>query len=172
MLRYFCLETHIYHSLILSSSGGKNIPYCLQQNKPTSESAVSSTGDPMHNKRSKIKPDEDLPSPGAGSMQVWQPDSSHESSLLVLEWKFTFPVAHRFSGSLHLVCCTHGQPLLTAARVKWEQLLGCRVCGRMRAERKRMERHLSSQSMLNALFATEKWTRDIQVFIKDMFSVQ
>uniref|UniRef100_A0A8C3SDN4 C2H2-type domain-containing protein n=1 Tax=Chelydra serpentina TaxID=8475 RepID=A0A8C3SDN4_CHESE len=32
-----------------------------QQNKPTSESAVSSTGDPMHNKRSKIKPDEDLP---------------------------------------------------------------------------------------------------------------
>ncbi|XP_025055835.1 transcriptional activator GLI3 isoform X1 [Alligator sinensis] len=42
---------------------------CLQQNKPTSESAVSSTGDPMHNKRSKIKPDEELPSPGAGSMQ-------------------------------------------------------------------------------------------------------
>ncbi|XP_053120751.1 transcriptional activator GLI3 isoform X4 [Hemicordylus capensis] len=40
-----------------------------QQNKPTSESAVSSTGDPMHNKRSKIKPDDDLPSPGAGSMQ-------------------------------------------------------------------------------------------------------
>uniref|UniRef100_A0A803YFR4 GLI family zinc finger 3 n=1 Tax=Meleagris gallopavo TaxID=9103 RepID=A0A803YFR4_MELGA len=40
-----------------------------QQNKPTSESAVSSTGDPMHNKRSKIKPDEDLPSPGAGSVQ-------------------------------------------------------------------------------------------------------
>uniref|UniRef100_A0A8C8VQK0 C2H2-type domain-containing protein n=1 Tax=Pelusios castaneus TaxID=367368 RepID=A0A8C8VQK0_9SAUR len=31
------------------------------QNKPTSESAVSSTGDPMHNKRSKIKPDEELP---------------------------------------------------------------------------------------------------------------
>ncbi|XP_060103653.1 transcriptional activator GLI3 isoform X2 [Heteronotia binoei] len=40
-----------------------------QQNKPTSESAVSSTGDPMHNKRSKMKPDDDLPSPGAGSMQ-------------------------------------------------------------------------------------------------------
>nr|XP_033786166.1 transcriptional activator GLI3 isoform X2 [Geotrypetes seraphini] len=39
------------------------------QNKPTSESAVSSTGDPMLNKRSKIKPDEDLPSPGAGGMQ-------------------------------------------------------------------------------------------------------
>uniref|UniRef100_A0A8D0LAA5 GLI family zinc finger 3 n=1 Tax=Sphenodon punctatus TaxID=8508 RepID=A0A8D0LAA5_SPHPU len=39
------------------------------QNKPTSESAVSSTGDPMHNKRSKIKPDEELPSPGAGSIQ-------------------------------------------------------------------------------------------------------
>ncbi|XP_059584641.1 transcriptional activator GLI3 isoform X7 [Alligator mississippiensis] len=42
---------------------------CLQQNKPTSESAVSSTGDPMHNKRSKIKPDEELSSPGAESMQ-------------------------------------------------------------------------------------------------------
>ncbi|KAL8165659.1 UNVERIFIED_CONTAM: Transcriptional activator gli3 [Gekko kuhli] len=40
-----------------------------QQNKPTSESAVSSTGDPMHNKRSKMKPEDDLPSPGAGSMQ-------------------------------------------------------------------------------------------------------
>nr|XP_020654089.1 transcriptional activator GLI3 [Pogona vitticeps] len=41
----------------------------IQQSKPTSESAVSSTGDPMHNKRSKIKPDDDLPSPCAGSMQ-------------------------------------------------------------------------------------------------------
>ncbi|XP_078544324.1 transcriptional activator GLI3 [Lissotriton helveticus] len=40
-----------------------------QQSKPTSESAVSSTGDPMHNKRSKVKPDEELPSPGAGHMQ-------------------------------------------------------------------------------------------------------
>ncbi|XP_020820089.1 transcriptional activator GLI3 isoform X2 [Phascolarctos cinereus] len=40
-----------------------------QQNKPTSESAVSSTGDPMHSKRSKIKADEDLPSPGAASLQ-------------------------------------------------------------------------------------------------------
>ncbi|XP_013925128.1 PREDICTED: transcriptional activator GLI3-like, partial [Thamnophis sirtalis] len=39
------------------------------QSKPTSESAVSSTGDPMHNKRSKIKPDDELPSPGAGCMQ-------------------------------------------------------------------------------------------------------
>nr|XP_014347550.1 PREDICTED: transcriptional activator GLI3 isoform X2 [Latimeria chalumnae] len=39
------------------------------QSKPTSESAVSSTGDPMHNKRSKTKADEDLPSPGAGSVQ-------------------------------------------------------------------------------------------------------
>ncbi|XP_014036402.1 transcriptional activator GLI3 isoform X3 [Salmo salar] len=35
------------------------------QTKPTSESAVSSTGDPMHHKRSKIKPDEELLSPGA-----------------------------------------------------------------------------------------------------------
>uniref|UniRef100_A0A8D0E166 GLI family zinc finger 3 n=1 Tax=Salvator merianae TaxID=96440 RepID=A0A8D0E166_SALMN len=40
-----------------------------QQSKPTSESAVSSTGDPMHNKRSKMKPDDDLPSPSAGTMQ-------------------------------------------------------------------------------------------------------
>ncbi|XP_072268268.1 transcriptional activator GLI3 isoform X2 [Pyxicephalus adspersus] len=43
------------------------------QNKPTSESAVSSTGDPMHNKRSKIKPEEELPSPAAGGIQD-QPD--------------------------------------------------------------------------------------------------
>ncbi|KAL1248860.1 hypothetical protein QQF64_022178 [Cirrhinus molitorella] len=39
------------------------------QSKPTSESAVSSTGDPMHHKRSKLKPDEELPSPGAVSVQ-------------------------------------------------------------------------------------------------------
>uniref|UniRef100_A0A8C1L1C5 C2H2-type domain-containing protein n=1 Tax=Cyprinus carpio TaxID=7962 RepID=A0A8C1L1C5_CYPCA len=37
--------------------------------KPTSESAVSSTGDPMQHKRSKLKPDEDPPSPGAICMQ-------------------------------------------------------------------------------------------------------
>ncbi|CDQ59053.1 unnamed protein product [Oncorhynchus mykiss] len=40
------------------------------QTKPTSESAVSSTGDPMHHKRSKIKPDEELLSPGAVCCQV------------------------------------------------------------------------------------------------------
>ncbi|XP_006902084.1 PREDICTED: transcriptional activator GLI3-like [Elephantulus edwardii] len=45
------------------------------QHKPTSESAVSSTGDPMHNKRSKIKPDEELPSPGAQSQQE-QPEGT------------------------------------------------------------------------------------------------
>uniref|UniRef100_A0A673HCS9 Transcriptional activator GLI3-like n=1 Tax=Sinocyclocheilus rhinocerous TaxID=307959 RepID=A0A673HCS9_9TELE len=39
------------------------------QSKPTSESAVSSTGDPMHHKRSKLKPDEEPPSPGAVSSQ-------------------------------------------------------------------------------------------------------
>ncbi|XP_062922726.1 transcriptional activator GLI3-like [Mobula hypostoma] len=39
------------------------------QSKPTSESAVSSTGDPMQNKRSRIKADEELPSPGGGSEQ-------------------------------------------------------------------------------------------------------
>uniref|UniRef100_A0A8C6UHZ1 GLI family zinc finger 3 n=1 Tax=Neogobius melanostomus TaxID=47308 RepID=A0A8C6UHZ1_9GOBI len=46
--------------------------FCLTfpQIKPTSESAVSSTGDPMHHKRSKLKPDEQLPSPGALSVQV------------------------------------------------------------------------------------------------------
>ena len=43
---------------------------CDPQNKPTSESAVSSTGDLVHNKRSKIKPDEDLPSPGPRGQQV------------------------------------------------------------------------------------------------------
>lgn len=40
------------------------------QTKPTSESAVSSTGDPMHHKRSKMKPEEELPSPGSVSAQV------------------------------------------------------------------------------------------------------
>ncbi|XP_064804959.1 transcriptional activator GLI3-like isoform X1 [Oncorhynchus masou masou] len=39
------------------------------QNKPTSESAVSSTGEPMHHKRSKIKPDEELPNSGAVNCQ-------------------------------------------------------------------------------------------------------
>lgn len=31
---------------------------------------MSSTGDPMHHKRSKIKPDEEPPSPGGVSVQV------------------------------------------------------------------------------------------------------
>ncbi|XP_068092473.1 transcriptional activator GLI3 isoform X1 [Hyperolius riggenbachi] len=48
-------------------------PSEVTQNKPTSESAVSSTGDPMHNKRSKIKPEDELPSPAAGGIQD-QPD--------------------------------------------------------------------------------------------------
>ncbi|XP_027860933.1 transcriptional activator GLI3 isoform X2 [Xiphophorus couchianus] len=39
------------------------------QAKPTSESAVSSTGDPMHHKRSKMKPEDELPSPGAVNVQ-------------------------------------------------------------------------------------------------------
>ncbi|NP_991291.1 transcriptional activator GLI3 [Danio rerio] len=39
------------------------------QSKPTSESAVSSTGDPMNHKRSKLKPEEEPPSPRAVSMQ-------------------------------------------------------------------------------------------------------
>ncbi|XP_075068644.1 transcriptional activator GLI3 isoform X2 [Mixophyes fleayi] len=48
-------------------------PSEITQNKPTSESAVSSTGDPMHNKRSKIKPEEEMPSPVTGAIQD-QPD--------------------------------------------------------------------------------------------------
>ncbi|XP_058232336.1 transcriptional activator GLI3 isoform X2 [Hemibagrus wyckioides] len=39
------------------------------QSKPTSESAVTSTGDLMQNKRSKLKPDDEPPSPGAVSVQ-------------------------------------------------------------------------------------------------------
>ncbi|XP_036375469.1 transcriptional activator GLI3-like [Megalops cyprinoides] len=39
------------------------------QSKPTSESAVSSTGDPMHHKRSKVRLEEEPPSPAAGSLQ-------------------------------------------------------------------------------------------------------
>ncbi|KAI1888901.1 hypothetical protein AGOR_G00173530 [Albula goreensis] len=53
----------------LGSSERSAAPTDSSQSKPTSESAVSSTGDPMHHKRSKIKPDEELPSPGAGSVQ-------------------------------------------------------------------------------------------------------
>lgn len=44
--------------------------WVFPQTKPTSESAVTSTGDPMHHKRSKMKPEEELPSPGAVSVQV------------------------------------------------------------------------------------------------------
>lgn len=105
----------------------------------------------MHNKRSKIKPDEDLPSPGTGSMQVWQPGSSHEPSLLLLGAECTFPVTQVFR--LLALCVLHTR----VARVKWEQLLGCRVCGRMEAEREADgEAPLTSQSMLDTLFAMEK----------------
>uniref|UniRef100_A0A8C6BH54 GLI family zinc finger 3 n=1 Tax=Monodon monoceros TaxID=40151 RepID=A0A8C6BH54_MONMO len=45
------------------------------QNKPTSESAVTSTGDLVHNKRSKIKADEDVPSPGPRGQQE-QPEGT------------------------------------------------------------------------------------------------
>ncbi|XP_064187042.1 transcriptional activator GLI3 isoform X2 [Anguilla rostrata] len=53
----------------LGSSERSAAPTDSSQSKPTSESAVSSTGDPMHHKRSKMKPDEELPSPGAVSVQ-------------------------------------------------------------------------------------------------------
>uniref|UniRef100_A0A8C7CR31 GLI family zinc finger 3 n=1 Tax=Oncorhynchus kisutch TaxID=8019 RepID=A0A8C7CR31_ONCKI len=50
---------------VLTPSERSVISNDSSQTKPTSESAVSSTGDPMHHKRSKIKPDEELLSPGA-----------------------------------------------------------------------------------------------------------
>lgn len=55
-----------------SRTGGWKLSsfFLFPQTKPTSESAVSSTGDPMHHKRSKMKPEEELPSPGAVSVQV------------------------------------------------------------------------------------------------------
>ncbi|XP_072307262.1 transcriptional activator GLI3 [Eucyclogobius newberryi] len=53
----------------LSASERSVLSNDSSQTKPTSESAVSSTGDPMHHKRSKLKPDDQLPSPGALSVQ-------------------------------------------------------------------------------------------------------
>ncbi|XP_029002787.1 transcriptional activator GLI3 [Betta splendens] len=53
----------------LSASERSAISGDSSQTKPTSESAVSSTGDPMHHKRSKMKPEEEMPSPGAVSVQ-------------------------------------------------------------------------------------------------------
>ncbi|XP_056220051.1 transcriptional activator GLI3 isoform X2 [Seriola aureovittata] len=53
----------------LSASERSVVSNDSSQTKPTSESAVSSTGDPMHHKRSKMKPEEELPSPGAVSVQ-------------------------------------------------------------------------------------------------------
>ncbi|CAG05504.1 unnamed protein product, partial [Tetraodon nigroviridis] len=53
----------------ISASERSAISSDSSQTKPTSESAVSSTGDPMHHKRSKMKPEEELPSPGAVSIQ-------------------------------------------------------------------------------------------------------
>ncbi|XP_034022792.1 transcriptional activator GLI3 [Thalassophryne amazonica] len=53
----------------LSTSERAAVSSDSSQTKPTSESAVSSTGDPMHHKRSKMKPEEELPSPDAVSVQ-------------------------------------------------------------------------------------------------------
>ncbi|XP_033841872.1 transcriptional activator GLI3 [Periophthalmus magnuspinnatus] len=53
----------------LSASERSALSNDSSQTKPTSESAVSSTGDPMHHKRSKLKPEEQLPSPGVLSVQ-------------------------------------------------------------------------------------------------------
>lgn len=57
---------------------------CSSQTKPTSESAVTSTGDPMHHKRSKMKPEEELPSPGAVSVQVMAVDMLPSANLFYL----------------------------------------------------------------------------------------
>lgn len=56
-------------STVLASAQIASCPSESAQSKPTSESAVSSTGDPMQHKRSRIKADEELPSPGGGSEQ-------------------------------------------------------------------------------------------------------
>ncbi|XP_067887066.1 transcriptional activator GLI3-like [Heterodontus francisci] len=56
-------------STVLTSAQITSCPSESAQSKPTSESAVTSTGDPMQNKRSRIKPDEELPSPSGGSEQ-------------------------------------------------------------------------------------------------------
>lgn len=55
-----------------------------------------------------------------------------------------------------------------------EGLLGYRVCCRMRVERKEADGEvpLISQRALNPLFAMEKQTKNIHVFIQDAFSVQ
>ncbi|KAL4635482.1 transcriptional activator GLI3 isoform X2 [Arapaima gigas] len=53
----------------LGSTERSVAPTDSSQNKPTSESAVSSTGDPMNQKRSKMKLDEEASSPEAGSLQ-------------------------------------------------------------------------------------------------------
>ncbi|KAM8823828.1 transcriptional activator GLI3 [Spinachia spinachia] len=53
----------------LSASERSALSNDSSQTKPTSESAVSSTGDPMHHKRSKMKPEEESPSPGGVSAQ-------------------------------------------------------------------------------------------------------
>lgn len=63
-------DTTLNHLHIVESEAGDNEYSLFVQTKPTSESAVSSTGDPMHHKRSKMKPEEELPSPGAVSVQV------------------------------------------------------------------------------------------------------
>ncbi|XP_043544840.1 transcriptional activator GLI3-like isoform X1 [Chiloscyllium plagiosum] len=66
----FAPQRHISGlSTVLTSAQITSCPSESAQSKPTSESAVSSTGDPMQNKRSRIKPDEELPSPGAGNEQ-------------------------------------------------------------------------------------------------------
>ncbi|KAJ8397419.1 hypothetical protein AAFF_G00439680 [Aldrovandia affinis] len=53
----------------LGSAESGTAPSDTAQSKPTSESAVSSTGDPMHHKRSKVRPEEDPLSPAAVSLQ-------------------------------------------------------------------------------------------------------
>lgn len=73
----------------------------------------------MHNKRSKIKPDEDLPSPGAGSVQVWPSCYSHKPFISLSEGKCTLLVVHVPALVWPFI---HTQtPQLRIARVKYEQ---------------------------------------------------
>lgn len=101
LLRRLCL--YLFEIMYLYLLGRKYV----QQSKPTSESAVSSTGDPMHNKRSKIKPDDDLPSPGAGSMQVKQRGSTNTLFLLAIHYPQIIATFCLWGYGLRYIPCTY-----------------------------------------------------------------
>lgn len=94
----------------------------------------------MHNKRSKIKPDEDLPSPGAGSVQVWPSAYSHQPFFLTAGGKTHLsPVFSPPAFLRAFILYTHtahgSKGLSTGLNPSSEALL----CYRMRAERKEAE---------------------------------